>query len=63
MYLLTTYGWGSAAARILRGKLESCGFRVRRVLEEKSVSPKEGLGAADRVRIMAESLAREIIGR
>ena len=63
VYLLTTYGWGSAAARMLKSKLESCGFRVRRVLEEKSVSPKEGLGAADRVKRAAESLAREITGQ
>ena len=62
VYILSTFGWGSIAARRLREALEACGFRVRRVVEEMSVSPHEGIAVRARVQELARELARSITG-
>ncbi len=41
--LVSSYGWGGAAANVLKGRLEACGMRVKAVVEVKGRPSEEEL--------------------
>jgi len=62
VYVLSTYGWGGIAGKKLREILESCGFRVRSVIEEQAIAPREGLGIIDKIRALVAQLEEVVLG-
>ena len=57
VFILSTYGWGSVAAKQLAKKMESCGFRVRGVLEERAVNLGSPERAREKVKDILEAIA------
>jgi len=56
--IISSYGWGGIAAKRIREKLESCGFKLAGVYEEQMVSP-QGLVSDESA---LEALAAKLLG-